>query len=223
MTFLELVNFVQRRLREDEVTDVSSDAHSKLLGDLVNQAKRRVEDAHQWLMLRNTIQVTTSAGTYAYTLTGAGTRYRLLEDEYGRKQVLHDSDGSLVVHRPGGWMTRALREDTTQNKPRNFDLNGQSSNDPIVNFHSIPDAAYTINFDLVLPQDDFVAGTDEAVELTVPDYPVALHAVALAIAERGEEGSIVASEAFAMANNALAEAVAIDKANLSEEDTWEIW
>jgi hypothetical protein len=39
MTYVQLVNSVLRRLRENEVTTVQSDNYSKLIGDLVNDAK----------------------------------------------------------------------------------------------------------------------------------------------------------------------------------------
>jgi len=51
MTYLELVNNVLRRLRETEVTTVQSTAYSKLIGDIVNDAKRLVEDAWDWKVL----------------------------------------------------------------------------------------------------------------------------------------------------------------------------
>ena len=43
MTYLNLVNNVLRRLREDEVASVSNDTYSKMVGDFVNDAKQFVE------------------------------------------------------------------------------------------------------------------------------------------------------------------------------------
>ena len=51
MTYLELVNNVLRRLRETEVTTVQSTSYSKLIGDIVNDAKRLVEDSWDWKVL----------------------------------------------------------------------------------------------------------------------------------------------------------------------------
>jgi hypothetical protein len=39
MTYLNLVNNVLRRLREDEVTTVNSDTYSAMVGDYINDAK----------------------------------------------------------------------------------------------------------------------------------------------------------------------------------------
>ena len=45
MTYLNLVNGVLRRLREDEVSNVSESTYSKMVGDYVNDAKDLVETA----------------------------------------------------------------------------------------------------------------------------------------------------------------------------------
>ena len=59
MTYLELVNKVLIRLREDEVGSVNQTAYSKLVGEFVNDAARLVEDAWDWSALRTTLTVTT--------------------------------------------------------------------------------------------------------------------------------------------------------------------
>ena len=66
MTYLQLVNSVLRRLREDEVTSVSQNSYSKLIGEFVNDAKRSVEDAYDWTALRTTLTVTTDDTTFNY-------------------------------------------------------------------------------------------------------------------------------------------------------------
>ena len=68
-TYVNLVNHVMRRLREDEVSSVSNTTYSTMVGDFVNDAKRHVEDAHDWSALRATITVSTSDGTDGYTLS----------------------------------------------------------------------------------------------------------------------------------------------------------
>ena len=47
-TYLTLVNDVLSRLRESEVTSVSDNTYSSLIGRFVNEAKREVEDAWNW-------------------------------------------------------------------------------------------------------------------------------------------------------------------------------
>lgn len=78
MTYLQLVNSVLRRLREEEVTTVDESDYSKLIGDFVNDAKRQVEDAWDWTALRNTYTLTTTSGTSTYALTDFGVRSNVL-------------------------------------------------------------------------------------------------------------------------------------------------
>lgn len=61
MTYLELVNNVLRRIREEEVTSVNSTTYSKMIGDFVNDAKKLVETSWDWSALRTTLTITTSA------------------------------------------------------------------------------------------------------------------------------------------------------------------
>ena len=62
MTYVQLVNSVLRRLRENEVSTVQSDNYSKLIGDLVNDAKDLVESAWDWSALRTTLAINTVSG-----------------------------------------------------------------------------------------------------------------------------------------------------------------
>jgi hypothetical protein len=68
MTYLELVNKVLRRLREEQVGSVSESSYSQLIGDMVNDAKRLVEDAWQWSQLIDWVSYETVAGQYNYSL-----------------------------------------------------------------------------------------------------------------------------------------------------------
>ena len=69
-TYLELVNDVLIRLRENEVTSVTDTSYSKLIGKFINDAKRQVEDAYNWNALSETITVATSTDLFNYVLTG---------------------------------------------------------------------------------------------------------------------------------------------------------
>ena len=65
-TFLDCVNGVLRRLRETEAASVTDTTYVKLVGDFVNEAKREVEDAWNWSVLRTTKTITTVNGTQNY-------------------------------------------------------------------------------------------------------------------------------------------------------------
>ena len=72
MTYLQLVNSVLRRMREDETASIenSNDSYVKLVGEFVNDARRIVEDAWDWSALRSTITVTTEDNLFSYSMTG---------------------------------------------------------------------------------------------------------------------------------------------------------
>jgi uncharacterized protein YydD (DUF2326 family) len=79
MTYLQLVNSVLRRLREDEVSSVSQNSYSKLIGEFVNDAKRTVEDSYDWTALRTTLTVSTDTTSFNYILTGSQNRMKVLD------------------------------------------------------------------------------------------------------------------------------------------------
>lgn len=216
MTYLQAVNAVLRRLREDEVATYTENDYSKLIGDYVNEAKREVEDSWNWIQLRNTIQVATVADTYSYALTGAGNRFRTL-------QVINDTEDLELRLASYQWMNKQftmIGSGAQTGSPTFYDINGSNSNgDPYVNFYPIPDGVETINFNMITPQDDL---SDDSTIITVPSWPVILGAHAKAISERGEDGSTMFAEVMNNYSNALSDAIAIDAANVPHEMIWEI-
>ena len=62
MNFLDLINSVMRRLRENTVTTISENSYSIMIGDLINDAKTTVENSHEWTSLRQTVVVPSHNG-----------------------------------------------------------------------------------------------------------------------------------------------------------------
>jgi hypothetical protein len=213
MTYLQLVNAVLRRLREDEVTTYKENSYSKLIGDFVNEAKREVEDAWNWIQLRTTIQVTCESGTFRYTLTDAGQRFRIL-------QVYNDTQDTVMRKAPYEWMNNAFNgSNPSTGSPQLWDINGSSAGDPNVDVFPIPDTADVLNFNMVLPQDDL---DSDGTSLEVPNWPVVLGAHAKALSERGEDGSTQFAEVMMNYNRALSDAIAIDSMHVPHELIWDI-
>jgi hypothetical protein len=90
MTYLELINDVLIRLREPVVTSNNQTTYSTLIGKFVNDAKRQVEDAFAWNVLGQTITVTTASSTPAYSLTGAGQKFQVMDVINTTSNVGHD-------------------------------------------------------------------------------------------------------------------------------------
>ncbi len=69
----------------------------------------------------------------------------------------------------------------------------------------------------MLRTEDFTTDTER---LGVPSSPVVQLATALGARERGETGGTSAAELFALADNTLADAIAIDASQHPEENIW---
>ena len=212
MTYLNLVNNVLRRLREDEVSSVQDSTYSKLVGDFVNDAKRMVEDAWDWSALRTTLTVTTSAGTFNYVLTGSQNRIKVLD-------VLNDSSNLFMTYQTAHWFNDAyLNQSPVSGIPEYYTYNGVDSNgDTQVDLYPKPDDTYSIRFNCILRSDDLSADEDD---LTIPAQPVIHLAVALLARERGETGGTSAPEYFGIADKYLSDAIALDAQKHPEEVIW---
>jgi hypothetical protein len=183
-----------------------------LIGDFVNQTKREVEDAWNWIALRTTIQVPTVASTFRYTLTGAGNRFRTLH-------VFNDTDDVQMRIVPATYMTTLFNgADSQPGSPYYYDYNGSTGGDPNIDVWPIPDGVYNLNFDMVVPQNDL---SDDADILTVSEWPVILGAYAKGLAERGEDGGFMFAEAESNYQKSLSDAVALDARNLPFETVWD--
>ena len=212
-TYLDTVNNVLRRLREPTVQSVDDTNYSSMIGVLVNDAKREVEDANEWNVLSSTVTVSTVAGTHNYTLTGAGTRFRVID-------VVNDTSNVMVNYAPTTWMTQQFlfTSDNDRGTPMYYNFNGVDTNgDTQVDLFERPDGVYSLRFNLVVPQAELSTNTTR---ILVPAHLVAMLAYAKAIAERGEDGGNLSSEAYALFKNALANEVAIERNRYSEEMNW---
>ena len=209
MTYLNVVNNVLRRMREEEVTSVSSSTYSKMVGDFVNDAKRSVEDAWDWSALRTTLTITTTADVFNYVLTGSQNRIKAL-------YVINDTANLFMQYQTATFFDEAyLISDARKSAPTYYTYNGiDSSGDTQIDIYPIPDKAYTIRFNCVKRGADLSANDDQ---LTVPAMPVIHLAIALLARERGETGGTSAPEYFAIADKYLGDAIALDAQKHPEE------
>ena len=75
-----------------------------------------------------------------------------------------------------------------------------------------------INFNLIKPQDELSANSTQ---LKVPAEPVIFLAYAKALAERGEDGGLASSEAYALYQTSLADHIAIEGNKYPDEFIWD--
>jgi hypothetical protein len=214
MTYLEIINKVLLRLREDAVADWDETNYSQLIGEYVNEVKREVEDSWDWGNLRQTVQATTASNVFRYEITGVKERGKVL-------QVWNDTEDYLLRPASSNYLTTLFNTNNTPSgKPMFYDTNGLSAdNDLYIDMWPVPDGVYTINVDCYAPQDELAANSTK---ILAPSWPVILGAYALAVSERGENGGIGYSEAYERYRGALSDAIATDARNYSDETTWRV-
>ena len=209
MTYLYLVNNVLRRLRETEVSSVQSNSYSKLIGDLINDAKDLVETSWDWSALRTTLTITTTADVFNYSLTGSQNNIKELN-------VLNDTSNLIMQYQTNNWFdSQFLLGNPVSGAPMYYTYNGVDTNgDTLIDVYPKPDGVYSLRFNCALRNGDLSADTDT---IKIPSMPVVHLAVAFASRERGETGGTSSAEYFSMANKYLSDAIAMDAARHPEE------
>lgn len=213
MTYLQLVNAVMRRLREEEITTVDESDYSKLIGDFVNDAKRQCEDAWDWTALRTTFPITTIAGTSTYSLTNFGVRSKIL-------YVHNDTRNNRVLLESLQRINELdLASDSAQGPVAYYAFDGVDGNGDVqIRLYRTPDAIESINVYGVLRPGELTADADT---LLIPSAPVIQYAYSFALRERGETGGQSAVEQAAFAKQELNNAIALD-AGYHSETTWNV-
>jgi len=219
MTFRGLINEILIRLREETIasdwTDDINDAttvtdYQKVIGSLVNDTKRSVESYHDWLVLRETVNISTVATTKNYNLS-SGQEFKVLD-------VVNNSTGYQLTQVTRHYLNSIMYPNDPTGEPTYYGFNGaDASNNLKVDLSPIPIAAQTISFDIVKYQDEL---TEADTVIKIPSKPVVLGAWARSIAERGEDGGTQSSIAAQEATNSLNQAIMIDGGNAKYETDW---
>ena len=211
MTYLELINDVLVRLREKEVTSVTADSYTKLIGKYVNDIKTQVENAYNWNALTNTITVPTVNNVYNYVLTGAGQQFKVMD-------VINDTDNITMKYVDNKRMNDYFLEEPLQyGSPTDYNFNGTQGGDILVDVYPIPNKVCNLRFNFFIPQAKLVNNSDT---ILVPGDVVALGAYAKAIVERGEDAGMQSSEAWQLYRSALSDAIAIESSQFPNELNW---
>ena len=209
MTYINLVNNVLRRLREETTSNVNDTIFNTMVGDFVNDAKQLVEEACDWSGLRSTISIQTVVGTNQYSLVGTGDNVKVFS-------VINDTNNTFVTYQTKDWFNNALYlQEEISGSPSYYTFDGlDSSQDTQVLLSPKPSTVETLRFDVTKRQPELVNNTDV---LLVPSKPVIHLAVALLARERGETGGTSTVEYFSIADRYLSDAIAIDAAKHPEE------
>jgi hypothetical protein len=219
MTFREAINEVLIRLREETIaTDWSGNIndsttvtdYQKVVGSLVNDSKRSIEGYHDWLVLRETVSVSTVSGTKNYNLN-SGQELKIVD-------VINNTTGTNLVQVTRHYMNSVRYPTDPTGEPLYYAFNGaDSSNNLKLDLSPVPTSAQTLSFDIVKYQDDLKTASTV---LKVPSKPVILGAWARAIAERGEDGGTQTSVAAQETSEAVKHAIMLDSGNTQYESDW---
>jgi hypothetical protein len=212
-TFLDCVNGVLRRLREDEVSSVSENDYSSLIGEMVNEAKKEVEDAWNWSVLYQTITVNTVASTTNYALTGSNLRTKV-------EEAYIPAAHWYLKQLSGAEMNMYLNVLTAPvGRPSNFAFGPSTSSGVLtVDVFPVPDTAYALKFNCFVPQADLSNDSDV---ILVPSDVVIQGAYLRAINERGEDGGRLSDQQADLYRKTLANYISIEAGRESDQVLWE--
>jgi hypothetical protein len=212
LTYLEIVNKVLIKLREDQVSTVDYNDYSALIGEFVNDAKKEVENAWDWSVLRTAASFSSSIGTRTYSLAvSTNEDSRLVYDENGRCMAFDVTTATpiqLIEYNEDRLQREFLLQYPTQTieQPVYFSLT-QLGTGFQVNFLETPSAVRDYTFYFIVPQEEL---EDDVDTLTVPWRPVRDLALMYALDERGEEIGEPGGRAERRYFETLAAAIAID-------------
>jgi hypothetical protein len=212
-TYLDMVQDVMIRMRESKPSSVYDTGYTQLIGKFVNDAKRMVENAYDWNSIKTSILITTSPGVYAYTLNGTNNRFTMID-------VIDTTTRYILQNYPIQELNKLylIAQPPQSGSPVYYGFNGIDGNgNTIVNLYPVPNSTDNIYFNLTLPQADLYNDTDV---ITIPSPPVVQLAYGMAIAERGEDGSIGESDAIGLGKAMLADYIAIENSRYMEDQVW---
>lgn len=224
-TFLELVNDVLVRLREDEVSSVDETPYSTLIGKWVNDSKRLVEDAWGWQALLTPVSVSIVASTLTYTVSTLNERARLAfkatpESNIPMAYDITPNDKFQLIYKPYAWIydqRDLLNTPEYQSKPIMFGVRKSPTDGVLIELMETPTASRSWRIYFIDPQDDLVNDSDV---LLVPSAPVIQITLDYALNERGEETGEPGTTVEQRAILHIANAIALDSLEQDDKTTW---
>jgi hypothetical protein len=239
VTYLEMVNEVLVRMREDEITsvsDIDNDPQQKLVCKFVNDARAFVDKSHTWNANRKVWVVDLAKGIPAYTLFDSTEGGAVYTCRWAGK-------GIHLQEANARWMSQQKQ---SYGKPRFFSPSYVSNHEMQVRVWPIPDeqnetpgevSEYNIaeyneaeysgsilseeSTTLVLEGfKGLPAMSKDSDAVVLPTDPVMYYALAYSSRERGEVGGQSSAELFQIAAQYLSDSIAWDVNNSDLEYVW---
>lgn len=209
MTFIDVVNQVLIRLRDNKVSSFSNDVYLQTILAHVNDAKYFVESSWDWNVLRkvddiafvtNTADLVGSnrAGYRLYNVrTSKGTRLNQIT-----KGEALDYGSEMPTGIPNCYYQAGVNNDT---------------HNQLLGVVPIPKTPEVLSVEASYPDAPLVVETDW---LSVPSLPVILYATTFASRERGETGGTSTAEWSGFSKQALSDAIGHDTAWNNQQFIW---
>jgi hypothetical protein len=173
-----------------------------LVGKFVNDAKRQIEDAFSWNVLGQTVTLSTTGGTYIYSMTGAGQKFQVMDALNTTANVGLQNISFVQMNRFQNLVP------AISGVPEYYAFDGVDSNsDTKVVLYPRPDGVYNLPFALTVPQATL---SSDSTLVKVPDVLVVQNAYARALVERGEDGGLNSSEAYQLYRSMLSDYIALE-------------
>jgi len=231
-TQLQILNKVQRRLRETQTSSVATSEYSILLADFINEAIEDMNVAHDWSQLEAEISVTLASGTTTYSVTGTTNDSQLVFTGDNCPIAFmfddgSDTTGNQMIYVNARAFASLVSGDSASasNDPQYFTLRQQNDADELeIVFWPEPSATRTVKLRFWTPQAELaVDGTDDTTIVYLPERPIVLGALYLALNERGEEIGEPGNVAETRFLSALSDAVYSDMINRGRTNALEFW
>jgi hypothetical protein len=217
MTYLQAVNKVLKRLRENTVNSVDETLYSRLVGEFVNDANRMVEDSWDWSALRTTVTQTVTA---ADGIISARSQFMLpnVTSQFKTLNVINETQKCFMNL---GTQTELQKvkyiDPVTPSVPTHYVYGGAFSQGVLVDVYPVPDKTYTLQFNIVDRTEELTSDTQN---ILAPSLPVVQFAHAMAVEERGETGGTTAAMLTGVAKSSLSDAISFDAARFPTETIW---
>ncbi len=199
-----------------------------MLGEVANELKEEIEDAHNWRALRQEVTISLSASENSKTITEANERSRVIrihEPHYGELVALvfdtTDASSPYRLHEldlPELLRRRTMDPDTTAD-PAYFALDNSSGDVLKIEVYPTPADARTIKAQLIIPQArlDGTQSADLATNIKIPVRPIVMGLVRYILEERGEELGINSMYSEEKERQALQDAISRDRAEAGDD------
>ena len=209
MTYLNIVNKVLRKLREQQASTIQETEYTHLIGDFVNDAIQTVEDAWDWSALRTDIDFNTVDNQAKYPLQGFGVRGEVMS-------VYNTTTKYELTQRSKDYIeNRLVLNPTFTGTPSYYCMQGVDANGDVkLVLYPKPNQEFAISCSVVKRNIELADDSDTT---QLPIQPIVHLAFAYALRERGETGGQGAMEQIAIAKESLASSIALDAGINSDE------